>query len=54
MPWTPQEFKQKHAKHLTDKQAVKAAQIANAMLKNGADEGTAIATAIKNARIYSK
>lgn len=51
MPWTPKEFQQKHAKDLTGKQASKASAMANAMLKNGVDEGTAIATAIKRSKM---
>jgi uncharacterized protein YdaT len=50
MPWTPQEFRDRHAKDLSPAQAKKAAAQANAMLKSGADEGTAIATAIKHAK----
>ncbi len=50
MPWTPKQFQQRHAKHLTDAQAAKAAAMANAMMKGGADEGMAIATAIKRAK----
>jgi uncharacterized protein YdaT len=50
MPWTPQEFRSRHAKDLSPHQAKVAAAQANAMLRNGADEGTAIATAIKHAK----
>ena len=50
MPWTAESFKAKHAKHLSDAQAAEAARIANAILKNGGDEGTAIATGIKHAK----
>lgn len=50
MPWTPEEFKSKHAKGLSHAQAAKAAKIANAMLKSGAKEGVAIATAISRAK----
>jgi uncharacterized protein YdaT len=50
MPWTPQEFRDRHAKNLSPAQARKAAAQANAMLMSGADEGTAIATAIKIAK----
>lgn len=50
MPWTSQQFRTRHAKHLTPAQAAKAASMANAMLKGGADEGLAIATAIKRAK----
>lgn len=51
MPWTPQQFKERHAKGLTDAQARAAAAQANAMLKGGASEGVAIATAIKHAKM---
>ena len=50
MPWTPSQFKARHAKHLTSGEATKAASVANAMLRGGADEGVAIATAIKRAK----
>ena len=50
MPWTPQEFKTRHAKHLSDAQAAKAARMANAMITDGHAEGLAIATAIKRAK----
>lgn len=50
MPWTPEQFKSRHAKSLTNSQAKKAAAMANAMLRNGVPEGEAIATAIKNAK----
>jgi uncharacterized protein YdaT len=50
MPWTGKEFKQRHNHKLTGAQADKAAKQANAMLRSGADEGVAIATANKHAR----
>lgn len=50
MPWTAQEFKQRHAKHLSTAQAGKAASIAEAMMRGGAAEGMAIATGIKRAK----
>ena len=50
MPWTPEEFKSRHAHDLTPGQAKRAAAQANAMLRGGASEGVAIATAIKNAK----
>jgi uncharacterized protein YdaT len=50
VPWTPQEFKERHAKDLSPAQAKKASAMANAMLKSGTDEGVAIATAIKRAK----
>jgi uncharacterized protein YdaT len=49
MPWTAEEFKRKHNKNLTDKQAKKAAQIANRVLQDTGDEALAIKTA--NARM---
>ncbi len=51
MPWTGPEFKARHAHKLTDAQAEKAAAQANAMLKEGVDEGIAISTAIKHAKM---
>ena len=50
MPWTAEEFRTRHAKHLSPKQAGKAAAMANAMLASGTDEGVAIATAIKRSK----
>jgi len=50
MPWTPDQFRKRHAHNLTPAQAKRAAAQANAMLKGGADEGVAIATAIKRAK----
>jgi uncharacterized protein YdaT len=49
MPWTGSSFK-KHNKKLTPAQSARAAKIANAILKSGADEGIAIATANKRAK----
>ena len=49
MPWTPEQFKQKHNKKLKGKSATKAADMANAMLRSGVSEGVAIATANKHA-----
>ena len=53
MPWTGEQFKERHAKHLSGAAASKAAEMANAMLREGTDEGTAIATAIKHANSTS-
>ena len=50
MPWTPDQFRQRHAKHLSPAQAARAAKQANAMLASGASEGMSIATAIKHAK----
>ena len=49
MPWTAAEFKRKHWKKATAAQAKRAAEIANAILREGGDEGVAIATGIKRA-----
>lgn len=49
MPWTPQQFKDKHNKKLSTAQAGKAADQASAMISNGVPEGVAIATANKHA-----
>lgn len=54
MPWTPNEFRRKHNKKLTLAQAGKAASIAEAMMRSGADEGMAIATANKRAKAMAK
>lgn len=50
MPWTADSFRRKHNKSLTDAQASKAAEMANAMLKSGTPEGIAIATANKRVK----
>jgi uncharacterized protein YdaT len=50
MPWSPGEFKKKHAKKLGITQAVKASKVANAILREGGDEGVAIATGIARAK----
>jgi uncharacterized protein YdaT len=42
MPWTPEEFKRKHNKKLTDQQAEVAAMVANEVLEKTGDEGRAI------------
>lgn len=47
MPWTPAEFRKKHNQKLTMAQARKAAKQANAILRSGASEAVAIATANK-------
>ena len=54
MPWTPENFRTRHAKHLTPGQAKHAAAMANAMLKAGTPEGEAIATAIKRSKRAKK
>ena len=54
MPWTPAEFRRKHNRKLSLKQAAKAASIAEAMMRGGADEGMAIATANKRAKAMGK
>lgn len=48
MPWgSGKSFAERHNHKLKGPAADKAKDVANAMLKNGADEGTAIATANK-------
>ena len=47
MPWSPKAFQQKHNKKLSLPQAKKAAAQATAIMKSGAPEGVAIATANK-------
>ena len=50
MPWTAESFKARHWKDASPKQAATAAEQANAMIKNGVAEGTAIAVSIKHAK----
>lgn len=45
MPWTAEDFREKHNKKLTPAQAHKAAKIANAILERTGDEGKAIRVA---------
>ena len=52
MPWTGKTFAAKHNHKLKGAAATKAAHIATAMVKSGAPEGMAIATA--NARAEGK
>lgn len=47
MPWDAKSFAAKHNKGLYGKAASKAAEVATAMVKSGAPEGVAIATANK-------
>lgn len=54
MPWTGEEFRSRHAKHLSKAQAAHAASMANAMLERGVPEGTSIATAIARAKRKTK
>lgn len=49
MPWTAQQFKEKHNKKLSLPAARRAAAQAEGMMKAGVGEGEAIATANKNA-----
>ena len=49
MPWTAKEFKAKHNKKLSVENAGKAAKQAMAIIRSGAPEGVAIATANKYA-----
>lgn len=48
MPWTATNFAHRHNKKLTGHAAEKAAEMANAMIKSGVDEGIAVATANKH------
>lgn len=50
MPWTGKQFAARHNKGLKGAAAGKAAAQANAILKSGASEGVAIATANKQAK----
>ncbi len=51
MPWkSGKEFAEKHNKSLRGEAADKAAKQASAMIKQGVDEGIAIATANKHAK----
>lgn len=47
MPWTGEQFRERHNKSLTPAEADEAAKIANAILKRTGDERLAIATANK-------
>jgi uncharacterized protein YdaT len=47
MPWTPQQFRERHNSKLRGPAASKAAEQATAMVKAGVPEGEAIATANK-------
>lgn len=49
MPFDAQSFRDRHNKKLGGAAATKAAEMANAMIKGGTDEGIAIATANKHA-----
>ena len=49
MPWTADNFRSRHNKHLSDAKAAKAASQANAVLKSGVPEGESIAIANKHA-----
>ena len=46
MPWTGKQFQGRHDKAATPMQATRESRLANAMLKSGAPESVAIATAI--------
>ena len=50
MPWSSVSFRMKHWRGATIQQARKAAEIANAILEGGGEEGVAIATAIKRVK----
>ena len=47
MPWSAKTFKQRHSHSLTGAQARRASRQANAILRSGASEKVAIATANK-------
>jgi uncharacterized protein YdaT len=49
MPWTGKSFASRYNKSLSGAAAMKAAEQANAILRSGAPEGVAIATANKQA-----
>lgn len=49
MPWTAKSYRERHNKKLSPEKAKKAAEMANAMVREGVDEGVAIATANKHA-----
>jgi len=49
MPWTAKSFASKHNKKLSGHAAASAAKQASAMVREGVDEGIAIATANKRA-----
>jgi uncharacterized protein YdaT len=48
MPFSGKDFASKHNKKLNPQAAGRAADMANAMIERGVDEGTAIATANKH------
>lgn len=50
MPWTPQQFKNRHFGKASKKQALAASRQANAMLRAGVPDSIAIPTAIKHAK----
>jgi hypothetical protein len=54
MPWTPQQFADRHNHSLSPAEAVHASHIANAILRGGASERIAIATANKLAEHHAK
>ncbi|WP_394773093.1 hypothetical protein [Flavobacterium sp.] len=51
MPWYNGDFPPSY-KNLPEELRKKAVEIANALLKNGVEEGTAIATGLKRAREF--
>lgn len=51
MPWSGKNFKKKHNQDLNEGEADKAAEQANAILRETGDEGLAIATANKHAKL---
>jgi uncharacterized protein YdaT len=54
MPWSGKTFASRHNKKLSGAGAARAAEQANAILRSGASEGVAIATANKRANMLRK
>jgi len=50
VPWSPEEFREHHAKKLSLPKAAKGRSIAEAMIRRGVPEGEAIATGIARAK----
>lgn len=53
MPWTGRQFQERHNRKLNKRGAAKASSIANAIMRDGGDEGVAIATANRYADRHS-
>lgn len=54
MPWNGRSFAQRHNHSLSGAKATKAASIANAILRRSGDDGLAIATANKRAKLQKR